>query len=749
MSTRVYTGTEWKIADTGLKVKAAAGFTNAYKLKVRLTDTWLPGSQTTLEESYTLTWEVEAPTAPPPPIQYYVVPAITGMTIANANTAIQLHHTVGNITYTNTSVLANDNLVASQNPASGVSVPEDTPISYVVYNYVTPTFTVPALNGLLKSNAENAVTELGGTIAALNTEETYDTNLLGRVKTDSQYPAAGSTANVGSSVTFIYYIQAPLTTVPNIVGLSANTVYDTLTAANLTLGAGTQTQTEVNADSDAAKIYAQGTAAGTSVPVNTAINYSYYIANTHVAMINIVGLTTAAATSALQAKELYLGTETGTTETATTNLIGTIKTQGVAVGVSTPIYTSINYTTYVAIPKTNVPYLSGLTLANATAALSAAYLTAGSITTVETTNANLEGTVVPNSQSPAYGTEVNRNSSVSYQRYVPNTTTTVPSITNQTVSYAATLCTNAELVLSGSASSSTEADVAVDTVYYQTPAAGSVVAINSTVYYYKYVPYTTKLVPNVVGQAEQTAKNNITSAGLNWSVTDRQLASGSSETAGIVYSQSPASGGARVAAGSTVTITVNRAYVPTLHTGSGSVTVNPNWGAYYYTSSGTRVGSSYSNGLYVGSELGTTGNQKFALLSINAPAAFTAMRNQTGGGAASAITLTGINFNFNTGTMASGASDVMDWRFYTHSTQSSSSPTSLTQASLGSEVSNPQNLTSLTIYSIPLGSTLTSNLAGSEICWPLGVVAFSNNKNHYTSINSPTFTIYYNWSATY
>lgn len=754
MSTRVYTGTEWKIADTGLKVKAAAGFSNAYKLKVRLTDTWLPASQTTLEESYTLTWEVEAPTAPPPPIQYYVVPAITGMTIANANTAIQLHHTVGNITYTNTSVLANDNLVASQNPASGVSVPQDTPISYVVYNYVTPTFTVPALNGLLKSNAENAVTELGGTIAALNTEETYDTNLLGRVKTDSQYPAAGSTANVGSSVTFIYYIQAPLTTVPNIVGLSANTVYTTLTAANLTLGAGTQTQTEVNADSDAAKIYAQGTAAGTSVPVNTAINYSYYIANTHVNMINIVGLTTAAATSALQAKELYLGTETGTTETATTNLIGTIKTQGVAVGVSTPIYTSINYTTYVAIPKTNVPYLSGLTLANATAALSAAYLTAGSITTVETTNTNLEGTVVPNSQSPAYGTEVNRNSSVSYQRYIPNTTTTVPSITNQTVSYAATLCTNAELVLSGSASSSTEADVAVDTVYYQTPAAGSVVAINSTVYYYKYVPYTTKLVPNVVGQAEQTAKNNITAAGLNWSVTDRQLASGSSETAGIVYSQSPASGGARVPAGSTVTITVNRAYVPTLHTGSGSLTVSPRWGAYYRGTNrsgtgtiGGRLGSSspYLVGNYATSPT-TSGNQ-YSAFQLNTSAAKTSIANSLVSGAT--ITYTGVDFTmYSSGDTATGNS--RDWALGRGDTNGSTAPSVLLQTATNTQTTPFYVAANSGPYTTSLNSTLISwiGMDGSGD-YPLTVHATSTDRANYGGISSASFKIYYTWSATY
>lgn len=759
MTARVYTGTEWKIVDDGLKVNSESGFSTAYKLKVRLDQTWLPAAQTTNEESYTLTWTVEAPTAPPPPTQYYIVPNIVGDTQTIANEKIQDRHTVGNVTYTNTTVLANDGKVESQNPAAGLSVPEDTPISYVLYEYVTPQFTVPNLNGLLKSNAEQAVTELGGTIAALYTEETYDSNLLGRVKTDSQYPTAGLLVDEGTAVTFTYYTQAPTTTVPTINGLSNNNVYTTLNNANLNIGVTTQVQTENNTLSDNATIFNQSPAPGTVVPINTDVNYSYYIPNTHVNMINIVGLTTAQAEAALIAKELSLGTETGTTETTDVNLIGKIKTQGVAVGVSTPIYTSINYTIYVAVPKTFVPNLSGLSINDVPAVLLNAYLTAGSVTTVETTNASLENTVVPNSQSPAAGIEVNRNSTVSYQRYVPNTTTTVPPITNLTISQAQTACTNAEVTLASSASNIVEADVSVDTVYYQTPSAGSTVAIGTTIYYYKYTPYTTKVVPNVVGMTEANAKTAITNAGLNWSVTDRQLASGSTETAGVVYSQSPTSGGARVPAGSTVTITVNRAYVPTLHTGTGAMTFSPRWGAYYRGTNrsgtgtiGGRLGSSapYLVGNYNSTSPTTSGNQ-YSAFQMNTSAAKTAIANSLAAGAT--ITYDNVVFSFNSsGDQAPGGNNSRDWALGRGDTNGTTAPSVLLQSGTGTQTTPFYVAANSGPYTVTLNSTLFSwiGMDGSGD-YPLTVhsTGMSTSVNNYGGISSASFTVYYSWSAYY
>ena len=760
MTARVYTGTEWKIVDAGLKVKSESGFTNAYKLKVHLDNTWLPVSQTETEEAYTLTWTVEAPTAPPPPIQYYTVPNIVGDTQSAANTKIQVHHTVGNITTVNTTVLANDGKVESQNPAAGLSVPQDTPISYVLYTYVTPQFTVPNLSGLLKSNAELAVTELGGTIAALYTEETYDTNLLGRVKSASQYPSAGSVVDEGTAVTFTYYTQAPLTTVPTINGLSNNTVYTTLNNANLNIGVATGVETENNTLSDNATIFNQSPAAGTVVPINTDVSYSYYIPNTHVNMINIVGLTVAAATTALQAKELYLGTETGTTETTNTALIGTIKTQGIAVGTSVAVYTSINYTTYVAVPKTFVPNLAGLSITDATNALTTAYLTTGSVTNVETTNTALEYTVVPNSQSPAAGTEVNRNSSVSYQRYVPNTTTTVPSITNLSVSSASTACTNAEVVLASSASNIVEADVTTDTVYYQTPAAGTTVAIGTTIYYYKYVPYTTKVVPNVVGLSEASAKTTITNAGLNWSVTDRQLSSGSTETAGVVYSQSPTSGGARVPAGSTVTITVNRAYVPTLHTGTGALTVSPRWGAYYRGSNRSGTGTiggllsasaPYLVGNYNGLATGTASGNQFSAFQMNTSAAKTAIANSLVSGAS--ITYDNVVFSFNSsGDVAPGGNGSRDWALGRGDTNGTTAPATLLQSGTGTQTTPFYVAANSGPYTVTLNSTLFSwiGMDGTGD-YPLTVhsTGMSTSVNNYGGISSASFTIYYSWSAYY
>lgn len=126
------------------------------------------------------------------------------------------------------------------------------------------------------------------------------------------------------------------------------------------------------------------------------------------AIPNVVGLTEAAAQSALEAIGFFKGTVTTTGVGATTVNDGLVATQALPAG------TVVNLGTQLAIVKflaPTVPSVLGLTEAAAEAALVAAGLVKGAVTT-STDGATVENDGLVKSQTPTSGGKANTGSSV-------------------------------------------------------------------------------------------------------------------------------------------------------------------------------------------------------------------------------------------------------------------------------------------------------------------------------------------------
>ena len=243
----VWDGTEWN-SQKALKVWNGSAWVKTPKFKVRTGISWLPTSVSDTDISQIVKWSVGGPTPPPPPPPVtHPVPDLDLKTTAELDAILApLNFGYSIASYEVTNVLANDNKVVidSQIPPAGQLMAEGLDVSVKLYNFVQPQATVPQLNGLLTSAANNAITTAGFVVGTpLTPVETYNTNLIGKVVPDSQFPAAGSTEDTGTSIIYDYYVQKPFTTVPDLTGVDESDIFELLDAANLQIGTRTTTET--------------------------------------------------------------------------------------------------------------------------------------------------------------------------------------------------------------------------------------------------------------------------------------------------------------------------------------------------------------------------------------------------------------------------------------------------------------------------------------------------------------------------
>ena len=597
---KVWDGSNW-VTQNALKVwNGSAWITNA-KLKARTSISWLPTAVSDTDISQVVKWSIEAPTPPPPPPPVtHIVPDLDLKTTTELNTILDpLNFGYTIASYETTSILSRDDKVVidSQIPAAGEALAEFNNVSVKLYNFVQPTTTVPNVGGLLKSAADQAIVQANLVVGSpLDTVETYDGTLVGKVVVGSQFPTAGTEQDQGTSVIYDYYIQKAYVTVPNLVNTDEEDIYTTLSPLNLSPGTRT-TEATANPALDG-KIKSTFPVSGTQVQTDSSVNYTVYT-NTLATVPNIVGLTQAAATLALQDAFLYPST-VSSVETTNTSLEGKVASQGTAAGQTVAKNSGINFAVYVENTTIPVPSLVGQTFTNASNAINTAELV-GNPTTVPTTNTALHLTI--KSQSPAAGTIVNVGSTVNVEVWVPMPTYTVPSIIGFTPSSGAI---DSNFTWGSNQSGSnvfTQTTSDFGKVASQSPAAGTQVQAQA-INYGIYVDGR-PVVPSVVGQTKSSAETTISNLGLNYSTTYQNQTYSGQATAGTVYIQSP-SGGTRLASGSTVSIVVWNAYVPVPVNYTGTVTVGDNtysggnvaldwtWQAHYKNmqSAGTRVATS-------------------------------------------------------------------------------------------------------------------------------------------------------------
>ena len=596
---KVWDGSNW-VTQKALKVWNGSAWITNSKLKARTSISWLPTPVSDGDISQVVKWSIEAPTPPPPPPPVtHPVPDLDLKTTTELNdilSPLNFGYTIAG--YETTSILSRDDKVVidSQIPAAGEALAEFSNVSVKLYNFVQPTTIVPNVGGLLKSAADQAIVAANLVVGSpLDTVETYDSSLVGKVVAGSQFPTAGTEQDQGTSVIYDYYVQKAFVTVPNLVNTDEDDIYTTLSALNLSVGTRT-TEATANAALDG-KIKSTFPVSGTQVQTNSSVNYTVYV-NTLATVPNLVGLTQAQAETALFDANLYPST-VSSVETTNPSLEGKVASQGIAAGQTVTKNSGINFAVYVPNTTIAVPSLVGQTFTNASNAINTAELV-GNPTTVPTANTSLHNTI--KSQSPAAGTIVNVGSTVNVEIWVPFPQYTVPNLAGQTPSSGA-IDANFTWGSNSLAGTSTQTTSDFGKVASQSPAAGTQ-AQAQAINYGVYVDGR-PTVGNYVGSARTTAVSNIQALGLNASVTYQNQSFNGQATADTVASQSPANG-TRLASGGTVSIVVWNAYVPQPVAKTGTVTVGNNsytngnvaldwtWQAHYklLNGAGTRVATS-------------------------------------------------------------------------------------------------------------------------------------------------------------
>src|SRR4029077_8928732 len=180
----------------------------------------------------------------------------------------------------------------------------------------------------------------------------------------SQNPASGTQGVVGSAVNLVVSSGPPQVAVPNVVGLTQAAATTAITNANLTLGTvTTQSSTTVPSGS----VISQNPTSGTQVATGSAVNLVVSSGPPQVAVPNVVGLTQAAATTAITNANLTLGTVT--TQSSTTVPSGSVISQNPTSGPQAVVGSAVNLVVSSGPPQVAVPNVVGLTQAAATTAI--------------------------------------------------------------------------------------------------------------------------------------------------------------------------------------------------------------------------------------------------------------------------------------------------------------------------------------------------------------------------------------------
>src|ERR1700680_4674123 len=260
------------------------------------------------------------------------VPNVEGLTQAAATTAITAAKLTGGTVTQQTSNTVAAGKVISQDPASGSSVAQGSPMNLVISSG-PQMVTVPNVEGLTQDAATAAITAAKLMMGAVPHQAN---NTVATGKVISQDPANGSSAAQGSSVNLVISSGPQMVTVPNLEGLTQDAATTAITAAKLMVRTVTQqTSNTVAAGNVISQDPTSGSSAAQGSPVNLVISSGLQI----VTVPNVEGLTEAA-TLAITGAKLTVGTITQ--QTSNTVAAGNVISQDPASGSSATQGSPIN-----------------------------------------------------------------------------------------------------------------------------------------------------------------------------------------------------------------------------------------------------------------------------------------------------------------------------------------------------------------------------------------------------------------------
>ncbi|MEM9171660.1 MAG: PASTA domain-containing protein, partial [Pseudomonadota bacterium] len=395
------------------------------------------------------------------------VPDIVGLTETEANTVVvNAGLAIGNVTVEFSTTIDRGDVI-SQSLQPGALVLPDTPLDFVVS--AGPPVNVPNVIGLARAAAESALTNLN--LAVGTVTEVFDLNVpLGNVI--SQDPGAGTVVPEDTTVDLVISLGPPPVNVPNVVGLAEAQARATLTSNRLTIGNVSLVFSNTVA---AGLVISQDPAAGVSVPDSSPVDLVVSNGPPPVPAPNVVGLTQAAATTALNNAGLVVGTVT--TQFSSTVAAGDVISQNPASGTVVAVGSAVDLVVSDGPAPVNVPNVVGLSQALATTNITNAGLVVGTVST-QSSNTVPDGDVI--SQNPASGTSVAAGSSVDLVVSSGPASVTVPNVVGLSQAQASADLTALGLVV-GTVSNQSSATVPSGDVISQNPASGASVANGSAV----------------------------------------------------------------------------------------------------------------------------------------------------------------------------------------------------------------------------------------------------------------------------
>jgi beta-lactam-binding protein with PASTA domain len=297
------------------------------------------------------------------------VPDVVGMAQAAAEAAIvAAGFVVGTVdTEYNAGVPEGD--VISQDPAAETPRPAGSSVDLVVSLGPEPPVDVPDVVGMSQAAAEAAIT--GANLIAIASTDYSATVPVGDVI--SQNPAGGTSVPQGSSVDIVVSLGIQ---VPDVVGISQAAAEAAIVAAGLTVG---NVTTANSGTVPAGDVISQNPAAGAGAALGSAVDLVISDGPAPVTVPNVVGMTQAAAQAAITGASLIVGNVT--TTYSPTVPAGDVISQNPAGGATVDQGTAVDLVVSDGPEPVTVPDVVGTAQAAAEAAIIAAGLTVGNVTT--------------------------------------------------------------------------------------------------------------------------------------------------------------------------------------------------------------------------------------------------------------------------------------------------------------------------------------------------------------------------------
>jgi len=321
------------------------------------------------------------------------VPNVQGLTENVATTTLnEAKFVIGKVTQQTSDLVATGKVI-SQDPASGSSVAEGSPVNLVISSGAQ-LVAVPNVEGLTQDAATTAITGVKlrvGTVA----QQTSNTVAAGKVA--SQDPPTGSSLAQGAPVNLVISSGPQMVAVPKVERLTQAAATTAIVGTTLKIGTVTQQTSDTAATGS---VISQDPASGTSVAQGSPVNLVISSGPQIVTVPNVEGMTQTAATAAIAGAKLKVGT---------VNATGKVISQEPARGSSVPQGSSVNLVISSAPQMVAVPNVEGLTQDAATTAITEAKLKVGTVTQ-QTSNTVAAGKVI--SQDPASGGSVAQSSPI-------------------------------------------------------------------------------------------------------------------------------------------------------------------------------------------------------------------------------------------------------------------------------------------------------------------------------------------------